>query len=256
MKKNLLLYICLIFIMFVFLPTIALASEGEFEEVAENTKYYKVVTRYNSSVVSKFAADEYDNPFVQSETFEITKEEYDAVGDSETTIMGSVTVENTYRMVKSSILSDGNYYRYRNYTVWKLMPSVQSYDIIGIGFLASVKLHGNPTFIQNYCTTTCSSSTASYMQAFPTGVGATFKVASGNLISLNTEFYFDVEKNTTATVIKQKAYSDYSHAITPVLLTSAMNYQVNSTLGIVLNSSVSSYYDALSVADATWTGSW
>lgn len=40
----------------------------------------------------------------------------------------------------TSILSNGNRYRYKVVLEWENMPSTRSYDVIGIGFLASVKV--------------------------------------------------------------------------------------------------------------------
>ena len=79
---------------------------------------------------------------------------------------------------------------------------------------------------------------------------------SGNLNTLRETFYFDVEKNTNNTITTQKAYADYSHATSSVTLTNSQNYSVIQSGGIVLDTSISSYYDSMATAVATWTGSW
>lgn len=250
-KKN---YIVLtILFCFFFLPTLVFAtSDDEYEIVSENTKYYKTITYYNNNATLSV-----NNNSDNSETVEISKEEYDLAESNNVSINGTMTIETTYKRMTSYILTNGSYYRYKNRTVWKSIPSLRGYDIIAVGFLPSVKVHGNPVFLQEYCSgTSCHTSTASYMQTFSMGAGATFKLASGTLSSLSVTFYFDVEKNTTATIIAQDAYSDYAHATSAVLLPTAMDYQVKGNAGIILGSSASSYYDSISVADATWSGSW
>ena len=237
------------------IPYLVFADTDKYEVVSETTKYYKTVSRYNTFEQYSLANSNLSS--VQSETFEVSKEEYDLASDSGCSIMGATTIETTYRYITSTILTNGSYYRYKNLVVWKSMPSLRSYDIIGIGFLPTVKLHGNPVFEQEYCSgSSCYTSTSSYKQTFSTGVGATFKLASGSLSSLRIRFYFDVEKNTTATIINQRAYSDYLHAESAILLPTAMRYQVNGSGGIIPDSSASSYYERSTVAGATWSGSW
>ncbi len=245
----------IVFLTFFALPMLVSADDDGYEVVSETSKYYKTVTYYNS--LDKYSIMNSGTP-VRSETTEITKEEYDMASDSGYSTSASTTIEVSYKNMTSYILSNGSYYRYKNLMVWKSIPSLRSYDIIGIGFPASVKLHGNPILEQEYCTydATCSTSTASYKQVFANGAGATFKLASGNLTSLSIRFYFDVEKNTTATITDQDAFSDYAHATSAVLLPTAMQYSVVCNSGIVLSSAAKSYYDSMPVADAIWSGTW
>lgn len=237
--------ICLFIIAFVFLfvPSIVFAEE-DFELLSEETKYYKTIT----SKVDKN----------RSLTFEITKEEYDTVNPNESR-SNPTTHETTYKSMTSSILANGSYYRYKNVLNWKKMPANRSYDIIGIGFLQSVKVHSNTTyFSQYYCYTSggCYTTTTNYPQIFVSGAGTSFLLPSGNLNTLRETFYFDVEKNTNNTITTQKAYADYSHATSSVTLTNSQNYSVIQSGGIVLDTSISSYYDSMATAVATWTGSW
>ena len=68
--------------------------------------------------------------------------------------------------------------------------------------------------------------------------------------------YFDVAKNTNLTIINQMAAADHSHAIQSISLTNAKKYTVSGSAGIVLNSSITSYYDAINPAIEYWSGSW
>lgn len=67
--------------------------------------------------------------------------------------------------------------------------------------------------------------------------------------------YFDVQKNTSSTIITQYAYGDYAHATKSVSLSKASDYMVT-TGGINHSSDSITYYDEISTARATWSGSW
>lgn len=242
----------------VWMPNEVFASSSEYELVSESTKYYKTVTYYRNDIsLSNIMLNANYIPY--SETIEITEDEYlNADEDNYIIYANPVSVETTYKKMTSSILSNGSYYRYKNVLVWKNMPATRSYDIIAIGFFQSVKLHGSSYFLQEYCYTsgTCSSTTSNSPQVFSSGAGTTFKLPTGTLSSLSQTFYFDVEKNTTSTIASQYAYSDYAHATSTISLANAKKYTVSQSLGIVLDSSVESYYDTISTANASWSGSW
>ena len=168
-------------------------------------------------------------------------------------------IENTYKHMITSIYANGSNYRYKNVLSWKIIPTLRSYDIIGIGFLTSVEPAAAPGFKQEYCLTYggCHMSTLNTPQYFNTGAGASFKLISGDLSSLKETFYFDVKKkNPNSTVTFQMAYGDYAHATSETGLISSTNYEVVQSLGIVLDSSISSSYDSLQEADAAWYGTW
>ena len=235
----------LIITMFIFLPFIVKAEENiEQDNNSYITKYYKTVT-YNN-IVNAF----YNN----SVTTEITEEEYNSVDTSQPK---SATVETTYKKLTSSITANGNNYRYKAVLQWKIIPSVRSYDIIGIGFYQNVKVKNNNLYFnQEYCISggSCYNSSVNYPQIFSNGAGTSFALPSGSLSSLKETLYFDVEKNTTATITSQLAASDYSHATSIISLANSKKYTVNAN-GISLNG-VSSYYDNINAAKAYWSGSW
>ena len=238
------------FALTIMLPSLVMAQEVNDEEVLfETTKYYKTVT--NNSV----CVAELNSICNDSITYEVTKEEYDNYVEPEN--RGSV-IETTYKRLTSTISSVGsNYYRYKANLTWKNIPSKRSYDIIGIGFYQSVKVKNNDTyFSQDYCISggSCYTLYTNYPQVFSAGAGTSFSLPSGTLSSLSSEFYFDVEKNINATIIEQLAASDYAHATKTISLNNSKKYTVNST-GIALNG-VSSYYDAMTAAEAHWYGTW
>ena len=140
------------------------------------------------------------------------------------------------------------------------MPSTRSYDIIAIGFLPSVKVHNNTTyFSQYYCYSDgsgCYTTYTNYPQVFIDGAGTSFALPTGGLNQLRQTFYFDVEKNGTGTIITQNSYADYAHATSTISLANSKKYTVAGSGAIYLNTSISSYYDTMSTAIATWNGTW
>ena len=213
--------------------SVGVYAQNNVENLVYNTtKYYKTIDNYS---------------------FEITQEEYDAVDESNR----ANPVETTYKKMTTSIISVGSQYKYKVVLNWKLMPSTRSYDIIGIGHLSNVKIDGNPTFEQYYCTSLgCTTSTSYTKSVFNTGITATFALPSGSITTLKETFSFKVKKNTTSTITYQLAVGDYSHATSTISLTNALKHSINPTSGIVLDSSISSYYDSISFADVSWTGTW
>lgn len=243
MKKTVLFIIAFILL----LPIIV--SAEEIDSSHEETKYYKTMTYENMELGEKQ---------IITLTTEITQEEYDNVNVETVNISrASASTETTYKKMTTTITQNGNYYRYKNRLVWKNIPKVRSYDIIGIGFLASVKVKGNTFFEQDYCydSGSCYTSTTNYPQTFSTGVGTSFAIPTGDLSSLSQTFYFDVEKNTSYTIVSQKAYGDYSHATSTVSLANSKKYSVASG-GISLDTTIYNSYDAINKATASWSGSW
>ena len=138
------------------------------------------------------------------------------------------------------------------------MPKVRSYDTIGIGHYSSVIVRGSLHFSQTYCETEndCRTTSSYYPKTLDTGSAATFKLPSGDFVSMSQVLYFDVEKrNPSTTIVAQKATGDYSHAVRTVTSTQAQNFDI-SNAGIQYTSSVSDYFDNMSHASASWTGTW
>ena len=240
---------CYLMFMFILIMPIVTKAE-EFKIVSEDTKYYKTITTYNEINTCNFNNN-------LSLTIEVTEEEYNNANESDISLLATGYTETTYKKMTTSILSNGSYYRYKNRLVWKNMPKVRSYDIIGIGFLSTVKMKNSAIFEQYYCpeNSSCVTSTSHNPQTFTNGAGTTFKLPTGTLTQLEQTYYFDVTKNTSSTLNGQTAYGDYSHATSTITLTNAKKYTVGTT-GIVLNSSVTDYYDSITKATATWSGTW
>lgn len=258
MKKTKILTLLLMALLVLPISAFAEVDEDGLEIVAEDTKYYKTVTVHrndNSSAAINM-------PTSTSITTEVTEEEYNSVVGTEAIITRdySTTIETTYKSMTSTITQNGSYFRYKNVLNWKLMPATRGFDIMGIGIMSTVKpVNGSIYFNQEWSYTSGggNSSGLGVSQTFSNGVGYAFPLPNVSINSLKETLYFDVEKNTPYTIIFQHAYGDYSHetdsSLSPLLLN---NYYVSQSMGIVLDPSISGYFDEIQAADAYWTGSW
>lgn len=223
------------------------------EVVAETTKYYKTVTILNNSEIMTAA----NFGEMSSLTTEISKEEYDSVDVDGISPQASVTT--TYKKLTSTMSKYSSYYyQYKATLEWKNMPATRSYDIIGIGYYASVKYASGATFKQNYCNSdgSCYTQNAGYyFYNGANGVGAMFYLPTSNITSLSQSLTILVEKSSSGNLYEQICTADYSHAQKSISYANAKNFYVNSG-GIKLDNSISSYYDAMSSASTTWTGTW
>ena len=249
----------LLFTIMLLVPFIVSAENDEMELVAENVKYYRTVTVLNNSEVMRNS----NLGEVTSFTTEVTEEEYNSVDvDSYNTSNNSrgvseEIIETTYKKLHTTIYSRYTIYRYKVTLDWKLIPSTRSYDIIGIGHYASVKLSGEVDFLQSYCrsSSSCYKDSSYYTKTGRNGSGALFKIPHGTLTSLSQVLEFDVEKNITGTITSQLAVGDYSHATSSVNAIDAQAF-TNDCSGIILPSAIKSSYDTIPSSDALWTGTW
>lgn len=231
--------------------------------VAQEIKYYKVITYYDNSIYETGSIlNGMNNAY--SESFEITEEEYNNASvdiNDNYVVDRSTTIETAYKRMISSITLHGSTYRYINSLSWKIMPSVRSSDIIAIGFLPNVEPNGTPNFNISYTYPGGGSGNYSLhlFSTFNKGASCAFELPTlVNLSSLNIQFWFDVKKvNPSSTITYQAAYADYSHATSVTSLLNAHTYHtVNQSVGIVLGNSIVNNYDTITEAGATWCGTW
>ena len=222
-------------------------TEETFEEnkdldatlVASNIKYYKTVVPM----------------YGQSYSVEVTPLEY--YNHSNTVILD--TLYTYYRQEVSTISANGtSKYRYKLSTIWLNWPLTYSYDITAIGFVDSVYISSNnPYFNYIYMDGTGTHTSTVYYDKKKTEYGgsAVYKMPS-NIVSLSSNIFFDVMKNTTDTLTSLSFCGDYAHAIDPVTSTQAANHTINSG-GIGHGGSLSNYYDDTPCCYGTISGiSW
>jgi len=217
--------------------------------VGKLEKYYKQQTKYDGN-----------NDIISITDEEIDEQEYNEFSNNDINLISSTSgyIETNYKKMTTQIISISGKFRYKITLEWKNMPSVRSYDIIGIGFDSSVYVDSNIYFQQNYCYSSgnCSSSSNGYYKSMSNGGAVVFKLPTSSLNSLNSYLYFTVNKVNSNTIYELKAYGDYSHATSSISSElSNSNYTVNQS-GIKLNSTIKNYYDEISTAIAKYDGSW
>lgn len=247
----------ILFFIILLLPFVV-AAEERGEVVAENIKYYKTVTILNNSDVMRSS----NLGEMSSITTEISKLEYDSVPEDEPATEISpytnISVETTYKKLSITISKFGDLYLYKAVLTWKKIPSTRSYDIMGVGYNASVKPYSSIYLKQDYCTSSssCYESTSFYSKIGDNGAGAMFYLPTGTLTSLKQTLEVEVTKtNSNATITSQLAVGDYSHATSSISYSNAKKFSVD-TGGINLQSSIEDYYDSIEYASATWSGTW
>ena len=221
-------------------------TEEAFEEnkdldatlVASSTKYYKtVVPMYGMSY-----------------SVEVTPQEYLNYGDAQ--ILGTLTTY--YRREVSTISENGTKYRYKLSNGWLNWPPTASYDIMAIGFIDSVYISSNNVYFSYYYIDDdgAHTSTVWYDRKKEANGGSVVYKMPSNVVSLSSQLYFDVKKNTTDTLTSLTMCADYAHAMSNVTSTQAANHDVSSG-GIVHDASVVNYYDATDCCYASIGGiSW
>lgn len=232
-----------------------IVDDKDYEVVAETIKYYKTTTVHNT--LTEYSTFSTSATVPLSETIEVTKEEYENYEESNISPRGNGYIETNYKKMTTRILANGTAYRYEVVLDWKNMPATRSYDIIGVGYYASVKAAAI-SYQTDYCLSngSCYNSTAHYQKNTSIGSGAVFKLPdNSNLSSLRSTLVTYMNKNTSSTIISQIAVGDYAHAQKSLTSTLAKDYTIG-TIGIGLTNSNVGYYDAMSEAEASISCNW
>lgn len=230
---------------------------------SEEEIYYMDETTFNENkdlnaslkaTTSKYYKSIYTDLNGNPQTVEITESEYNNTVNNQ--IRGFVETE--YKRMDAYISQiDNTYFRYKTTTRWKNMPSVRSFDIIGLAFEGNeVYMPGIVRFQFNYCISngTCYADGTFYNKIkYYNGGSAVYKFPT-NAISMTAMLYYDVAKNTTNTITTQLIHGDYAHAITQVNADIYNNHTMTNA-GLALGTSTG-YYDAIPCVDTGWVGSW
>ena len=235
-------------------------DESKAQIISQNIRYFKTVEAYRN-----VERDSYGNiisgDLLGSETYEMTKEEWDQTDfDDNTQTRDQTTIVTAYKMMTAALLYDGNTYRYRNELSWMSFPAVRSYDVIGIGHANNVTAADTPSFTLEYITEMGLHfyGLFNYQQSFSNGKSATFTLPLEELQSLTITYYFDVKKiDQDETITYQEVYGDYAHGIdTSITFSDAINHDVIGSLGIQHDYSVWYMFDTIDEADVYWNGIW
>lgn len=206
------------------------------------------------SVNSKFYKSIYTDLNGTAQLVELTEEEYE--NESSNQVRGYVQTE--YKRMDAYITKiDNTQFRYKVTVGWRNLPSVRSYDIIGVAFEGgSVTIPGDVYFNFTYCISDGSCRTSNgynYKAKNYNGGSAVYKFPT-TAISMTTSLYYNVVKNTTETITAQLIHGDYAHATQNVDYAIYSNHTMTRG-GLSLGSSTP-YYDEIPCADTGWTGTW
>ena len=224
------------------------------ELVGEEVKYYKSYEYGNIGSIYSFGSDNIINT-----TVEITEEEFNNAPKEEN-LRGTSVIHTNYKRLTTRLYANGLYYRYEAALLWKQYPAKRSWDIIAIGFYASVRPTGGISFQQEYCNLNgdCYYASTHYPQQFSSGVGTSFKLpTTTGLTLLEQTLSFNVTKtNPNSTIINQVACGDYAHATSNITQATSMDYDVDYGTCIELDNSITGYYDTTPAAIVNWSGTW
>lgn len=255
MKKILLGLFALAFIIS---PKLVNAQEIEQgTKIAETKKYIKTVTTMDAAALYGYSSNTVN--WAHSQSVEITEDEYNTVtGTRDLVLVGSSAIETTYKVMTTAIWDIGGAYQYVNLLHWKLMPSIRSFDIIGIGHTNGVYALTTPYFQEYYCYTggSCSTTNMHIPRNETYGDSSLFPLNTGNINYLDISIWYNIGKtNPNSTITSLYAAGDYAHATSYIDSTTASNYFMD-VGGINLNSSISGYYDSISSAEVYAAVNW
>lgn len=224
--------------------------------VSEDTKYVKMTTTWRNGIKYYTSAVLTEEEIME----ELRHEQPTGPSRASGNYYNAVSYSN-YIVLTSRIANiDDTYMRYKVDMYWLQMPSVRSFDIIGIGIEPSkVEIGTNPVFRQNYTDSGGNElySTTYYPKEGSTGGAAMFELPSGSLTDLDALYYFQVKKiNPNATIDGLVATGDYAHANTSVTDNVYYHYSINYGSGIFIDGTYYNYYDTVPEAFATFLGSW
>lgn len=217
--------------------------------VSSTEQYYKTTTIIRNGITTT------SSERISEEQYELEK---DANQQTRSIYDGLVTTEYKHMLMHMAQLDD-NEMRLKITLTWLNIPSTRSNDIIGIGFeQAYVDINSSLYFQQNYTNSSGShSSVTCIQQTFDTGASSVFDLPNGTISALSSYMYYDVIKvDEDYTVTEMDAGGDYAHATSSISETNALKHSVNHGTGIELQSSITSYYDGINVATATYLGAW
>lgn len=234
---------------FIISPKIVNAQEfGQGTKIGESKKYIKTVTTIDKAALYAYNSDTVN--WSESHSEEVTEDEYNEAKDGGMVLMGSAAIETTYKVMTTAIWDIGGAYQYVNLLHWKIMPSVRSYDIIGISHYSSVYATSTPYFQEYYCYTYggCSTSNLHIPKNGTHGDSSVFPLNTGNINYLDISIWFNIAKTNPNTILTQLyAGGDYAHATSYISSSTASNYFMD-VGGINLDSSISGYYDSIQSA--------
>ena len=179
---------------------------------------------------------------------EISKEEYDNVVE-DTQVSRSTMIETSYKRIALALTKTTSTYAYFGFNaIWKIMPKVRSFDVIGVRFSNLEVINATQGGRQIYDL----NGTTSYVQYNWNGTNIK-NLDNGFGISMNLlnsdVTYLECTIDSTLDVEGYPAtlFASYQHAVEDVTLATSQNYSIGVGLGnvFVFNNNIGSKYDGM-----------
>ena len=220
------------------------------EEIFDENKNLDATLLVQTKKYYKTVYPTYGNSY----TVEVTEDEY---YNHENNTLGQV--ETTYQIVNSTISANGSMYRYKVTMSWTNIPSVKSYDVIGIGFNGNIHINNSSSTFYHMYTTSSNNTTTSYTYYdklySSTGGTATYKLPS-SFVGGSAIYYFNVAKDSGAgTITSLNMCGDYGHASSTVTGNQAASHSIDIS-GINFAGTVVSKFDEIPCATSYMGVNW
>ncbi|HAB65999.1 MAG TPA: hypothetical protein DCE23_01395 [Firmicutes bacterium] len=247
-------YVLLLFLLGIFMPYSAKALETENSATMntdsyENTKYFKTVTLLNQYETLSNSLDS-----KQTFTTEISADEFYNDNVYEPQLSDNIIV-STKKLTVYLTKRSSSQYDYKAVAEWRKIPSIRTYETIGLGYYPSVKPLSVPDFEQYYCISGsgCYSQTAGWRTTTTsTGTAATFYLPSGDLTTLKHTFETTIIKtDPSSVIIRQEAVASYAEATEEITYNQSKSFTI-STDGLIYSTTK---YNVATVG-VEWSGSW
>ena len=204
----------------------------DYENVQKTKKYIK--TEYNQ---------------VTGDVVEtlVSEEEYENVQERPQT--RATVIETSYKYTQLNLTrvgQDNAYFTY--FAIWKIMPAVRSFDVIGVRFSSMTKINGTQQGKQIYDL----NGVTDYVQYnfngtnirnFSNGFGISMNLLNSNVTYLECT----IDSSMDIPEFPAGLFTSYQHAITDVSLATSQNYTLGVGLGdvFVFNNNIATKYDGM-----------
>lgn len=181
-----------------------------------------------------------------TETF-LTETEYEQAQEIPQT--RATIVATSYKHTELSLARVGEDNAYFTYSaVWKIMPVVRSFDVIGVRFSNMSKINGTQQGKQVYVL----NGVTDYVQYnfngtninnFSNGFGISMNLLNSDVTYLECT----IDGSTTLNAMPAGLFTSYQHAIEDVTLATSKNYTLGVGLGdvFVFNNNIATKYDGM-----------
>ncbi|MBE6148532.1 MAG: hypothetical protein E7167_03455 [Firmicutes bacterium] len=209
-----------------------MAMNLDFSDVQKTRKYIK--TEYNQ---------------VTGEVTEtlLTEAEYNNV--QETPKTRATVIETAYKYTELALVRVGSENAYFTYTaLWKIMPAVRSFDVIGVRFSAMKKINGTQQGKQVYVLNGVTdfvqyNFNGTNIKNFSNGFGISMNLLNSNVSYLECT----IDSSMDITSLPAGLFTSYQHAVQDVSLATSQDYTLGVGLGdvFVFNNNIGSKYDGM-----------